>query len=194
MKYILCLSLFLSACASYEVTTTGRALRTEGEYFETVENNTTLTRRYSGLYNILEIEATLLKSQVLDAQLDQQTRIYLWDEVKFQEEKAKVNGRLNKETELFVGFFTPERKNDDAASPTTTWRVFLDADGRRYEGKVTKLKVQFAELISLYPYFNRFHTPYKVVFAVPMKSIENKDLKVTVTGPVGSAALDYKVH
>ncbi|MBO9665991.1 MAG: hypothetical protein J7501_04200 [Bdellovibrio sp.] len=193
MRYLFILAfLALSACATYEITPSGRALRTEDEYFEIVEDNSDRTTRYSGLYNVLEMQGTLLNTAVSEAQLDQQARYYLWDETKYNSEQTKRQESLNRETEIFLSFFTPERKNDDMDKNSTVWKTFLDVDGRRYEGRVTKLKKALPELTSLYPTHNRFFTPYSLVFPVPVKSIENKDIKLTVTGPVGSGVLHFK--
>lgn len=193
MKYLLTLSfLVLSSCASYEVSPSGRSIRTESEYFKIIDQHSDSTEKYSGLYNLLNIEATILNTKVLDAQTDQMTRLYLWDDVKANEDRAKNNERTSKETEVFMAFFTPDRKNDDAAKPKTVWRVFLDVDGRRFEGKVTKIKMQLSQLVALYPYHNRFYSPYQVIFPVPVKSIESRDIQMTVTGAVGSATLKFK--
>jgi hypothetical protein len=55
MKYFILLFLALSACASYEITPSGRALRTEDQYFEIVDKNSDRTTKYFGFYNIFEI-------------------------------------------------------------------------------------------------------------------------------------------
>lgn len=185
------LCLCLAACATYETTPSGRNIRTESEYFNVIDQNSDKVTRYSGLYNLLDAQGTILNSKVLEAQMDQLTRIYQWDDKKFLEEKSKNEGRLNKEAEFFLAFYTPERKSDDLNRPNTQWRLFLDVGGKRYEGKVTKIKTALPELISLYPSFNRFYTPYSVIFNVPMKSIEASPLKMTITGSVGSAILNF---
>lgn len=193
MKYVLLISfLVLTACTTYEISPSGRAIRTESEYFSIIDQHSDSTEKYSGLYNLLNIEATLLNTKVLDAQADQLTRLYLWDDAKASAERMKNNERTSKETEVFMAFFTPDRKNDDAAKPKTVWRVFLDADGRRFEGKVTKIKLQLSQLVALYPYHNRFYSPYQVIFPVPVKSIEGREMTMTVTGAVGSATLKFK--
>lgn len=191
MKYILAFSLLLAGCASYEITPSGRAIRTEDQYFEIVDKNTDRTTKYSGLYNLLEMQAVQMNSELMDAQVDQLTRFYLWDEPKIQDEKIKRDARLSKETEFFLSFYTPNSKNDDLQKDTTLWKTFLDVDGRRYQGKVTKIKSALTELVSLYPTHNRFFTPYSLTFPVAMKSIEGKEMTVTVTGPVGSGTLHY---
>lgn len=191
MKYILALSFLIAGCASYEITQSGRSIRTEDQYFSIVDKNTDRTTKYSGLYNLLEMQAVMMNSELMDAQVDQLTRFYLWEDAKIQEEKGKREARLNKETEFFLSFYTPNSKNDDLQKDTTLWKTFLDVDGRRYQGKVTKIKSPLAELVSLYPTHNRFFTPYSLTFPVAMKSIEGKEMTLTVTGPVGSGTLHY---
>lgn len=192
MRYFILLFLALSACATYEVTPGGRAIRTESEYFKVIDENSAQDTVYSGLYNLLDIHGTELNSKVLEAQMDQLTRIYQWDDKKFLEEKAKNEGRLNKDAEFFLGFYTPDRKSDDLNKSNTQWRIFLDVAGKRYQGNITKIKVAAPELMSLYPLHNRFYTPYSVTFGVPMKSIEGQPMKFTVTGAVGSAVLNFR--
>lgn len=192
MKYLLTFTLLLSACAStYEVTPSGRTLRTADEYMETLEKNSDKLRSYSGFYNILDVEGVVLNSKVAEAQLDQSSRLYQWDESKYAEQKAKFDQRLSRESEFFISFFTPERKNDDLSKTTTVWRIFLDVDGRRFEGKAVKMKQPLAEIQGLYPFHNRFATPYSVIFPVAMRSIEGKEMKVTMTGPVGSGVMTF---
>ncbi|WP_080602429.1 hypothetical protein [Bdellovibrio bacteriovorus] len=195
MRYFLALTTvtILSACATnYEVTPSGRTLRTSDEYIEVLEDNSDKLRTYSGFYNVLDVEGIQLNSKVAAAQLDQSMRLYQWTEEKYTEEKAKFEQRLSKQSEFFVTFFTPERKNDDLYKADTVWRIFLDVDGRRFEGKATRIKLPLAEIQGLYPIHNRFSTPYTFTFPVPMISIEGKDQKLTITGPVGSGTLNYK--
>lgn len=195
MKYILSLSLvfslILTACASYEVTPENRTQRTTGDYVSVIDKHTDKARRYSGFYNTLEIEATILTSEVAQSQLEQSADLYQWNDSRLAEEKGKFEKRLNNESEIFLSFFTPERKNDNLSKPDSIWKIFLDVDGRRFEGKATKIKLSLPELESLYPYHNRFYTPYSITFPVSIRSIEGKPMKFTITGAVGSATLNF---
>ena len=65
----------------------------------------------------------------------------------------------------------------------------MDVGGQRYEGKVTKLKTQFADLQALYPKYNRFATPYKIEFPVATSMTENFEQVLTITGPAATAKL-----
>lgn len=184
--------ILVSACATYETTPSGRSIRTESAYYSVVDEYSDQNSLYSGLYNILDIQGTVLNSKVIDAQEDQLNRMYLWDDKKIQETKSKDSVRLRREAELFLAFYSPERKSDDLNKTTSQWHIFLDVGGKRYEGKISKIKGLTPELTSLYPGFNRFYTPYSVVFNVPMKSIENHPMKMTLTGSVGSTVLNFK--
>ena len=191
MKYFLAMSLLvLSACSTYEVLPSGRGLKTNDQYVEIIEQNSAKARQYSGFYNLLDLEGTIINSAVASGQLDVNARQFQWDDAKYNAEEAAFNERLNKETEIFLAFFTPEKKNDDLSKPETTWKIFLDAGGRRYEGKVVKIKKLPTDIIALYPFYTRFQTPYSIIFPVPVKSIENGPIKFTITGPVASAVLN----
>lgn len=195
MKYVLSftllVNLFLTACASYEVTPENRTRKTSGDYASVIEKHTDKARQYSGFYNTLDIEATLITSEVAQAQLEQSVDLYQWDDKRLAEEKGKFEKNLNNETEIFLSFFTPERKNDNLSKPNSIWKIFLDVGGKRFEGKATKIKLSLSELESLYPYHNRFYTPYSVTFPVSVRSIEGKPMKFTITGAVGSATLNF---
>lgn len=193
MKSILVLSfLILASCASQELVRGGRPLISKSNYVDLIYDNTQKDIKYSGLYNTLEVQATPFTSQVAQGQLDYQTHIYQWDENKFSTESAAYETRLNREAEFFISFFTPEKKNDDLTKPNSVWKVFLDVDGRRYEGQVKKVHSLLAEIQGFYPYHNRFSTPYSVIFPVPMKSIESKPMTLTLTGPIAAGILKFE--
>ncbi len=195
MKYLLILTFLLTACAStYEVTPAGRTLRTADEYTEILQKNSDKLRTYSGFYNILDVEAVVINSLVAQAYLEHNARLYQWTDARYSEEKTKLEQRLSRQSEFFMSFFTPERKNDDLYKPDTMWRIFLDVDGRRFEGKATRVKLPLAEIQAAYPFHNRFATPYLITFQVPMLSIEKKEMKLTLTGAVGSGSLTFKPH
>tara|TARA_B110001454_G_C12723326_1_gene436685 strand:- start:46524 stop:47129 length:606 start_codon:yes stop_codon:yes gene_type:complete len=167
-------------------------LISESDYLQTVKRNSRQQQVYSGLYNSIDLTAAVVNTEVSEAQVDQMARVFIWDEAKYTQEKATADGKLRKEAEFFVSFFTPERKHDDLNKNKTLWKIFLDVDGKRYEGKTTKIKLLTEELQSLYPFHTRFSTPYSIVFPVPMKNIESANtIKLTITGPVGTSTVDF---
>ena len=142
--------------------------------------------------NVLTFSATMLNSKILQAQLMQKARLYQWDSTTFNNETQKVNTETDKAAQFFISFYTPERKHDDLHKNQTLWKIFLDADGRRYEGKATKIKLLTNEVQALYPDHTRFATPYILTFPVSMKSIENKPVRLTLTGTVASATVEFQ--
>lgn len=189
---LLALALGLASCATTPENPHGLALMTESDYTKVTENFTEKNQVYSGLYNLMDMSATLINSAVAKAQLEQTARLYQWDAAKMTTEKVKSDENLSKETEIFVSFYTPERKHDDLNKNQTLWKIFMDANGKRYEGKVKKIKLLTDEIRGLYAYHTRFATPYSIVFPVSVRSIENTNIKLTVTGPVGSATVQFK--
>lgn len=188
---ILVWSFLISSCASNEVSSTGLKIISENEYHKTVDNWTSQSEKYSGLYNIINMTATLLNTEMQSAALDQNARLYQWDEAKYLAEKGKVEDSMRNQTEFFVSFFTPEKKTDTLSRSGSQWKIFLDSEGRRFEGKAVKVKLETVEIQSFYHYHTRFATPYRMTFPVPIKTIEGKPMKLTVTSPSGSASLDY---
>lgn len=188
----LAFSLLTISCASKNVVTeTGLTLMSESNYQDIVDRWTDVVETYSGINNTVNIQATLLNSEVAMAQVDQNARMYLWDQTKYETEKRDLNDRLARQTEVFVSFYSPERKWDDLAKSKTLWRVYLDANGQRYEGKAVKLKLLPRELQSLYHYHTGFSTPYSVTFPVATRSIDGKPVRLVLTGSVDAVTLNF---
>jgi hypothetical protein len=192
MKHFIGLFLILSSCATQKNVNNSGYFKSAEDYEVVVEKNTDKIRRYSGFYNTLDIEATVLSPTISHAQVAKQAELFLWDSNRMSDEKARTESRLSRETEVFMSFFTPDRKNNDLIKTNSMWKIFLDVEGRRYEGKINKIKLQLTEIQALYPYHNRFYTPYSVTFPVSMKSIEGKTLKMTITGSLASGTLEFK--
>jgi hypothetical protein len=164
----------------------------ESEFEKTTENYSNHIQVYSGLYNTVDMTGTLLNSAVAKAQLDQNARKYQWDAARYTTEKASFDARMQNETEIFLSFYTPERKHDDLHKNQTLWKIFLDTNNKRLEGKVKKVKLLTQEIRSLYPYHTTFATAYSITFAIPTRLVELSSSKLTVTGPVGTASLDFR--
>lgn len=167
-------------------------LASEREYFNAVQDYTAKQQIYDGLYQTLEFNATLLNSKVARLQVDESARIYQWTEEQYKNKQSETETNLSKQTEIFLGFFVPERKHDDLHKSATLWKIFLDVNGKRYDGKATKMKTILADVSSLYPHHSRFYTPYKLTFPVPTSQVENAVSKLTLTGPVGSTSVEFR--
>jgi hypothetical protein len=173
---------------------TQTALMSESDVEKTIETFSDSTRIYDGFQNTMDINATLQNTAVVNALADQNARVFQWDQSTYDTEKAKMVSGLNEKTEVFLSFFTPERKHDNLASVKTVWKIFLDVAGRRFEGKAVKTKRLTADLQAFYPYHTRWNTPYFVTFPIPAKQLDGQAAVLTITGPIGSATLNFKAQ
>lgn len=193
MKYlgILLTALVLSACASKEVNKNGLVLVNEEGYENMIDKWSDHVEDYSGLNNTVTIMATLLNPEMAMSQLDQNARIFQWDQITYDNEKKKLQDAMKVQTDVFVSFYSPERKWDDLYKSKTLWKIFLDVNGQRYEGKVTKVKLLTREIQRLYSYHTSFGTPYIITFPVPANSVGTAPARITFTGAVGSVSLNF---
>lgn len=146
---------------------------------------------YNGLYNNFEYKATLLNSYVREAQITKRAEYYQWNESQTSIEREKSNQEMSSQTKVFMAFFTPNAKNDNLVEDKSIWKLYLDASGRRYEGKVKRIRTLLAEQQSLFPFMTRWATPYEITFDVPTSAIERGPSVFTVTGPLGARAVNF---
>jgi len=191
-KIILAVFLFSTlSCVTRLTTPAGVPEISISEYENLIVDKSKKLEMYEGLYNKLTIEGTWLDSQVTEASLSHSARLSQWPETKYKEEKTKAISRHAENTEFFVSFYTPERKHNDLSQNKTLWKIFLDVNGQRYEGKATKVKLLLTEIQALYPYHNRWSVPYVISFPVATSLVENKRAVLTVTGAISSAQLVF---
>lgn len=191
-KFFLVLFLFSTlSCATRLTTPAGVPEISVGEYEDLIVKKSKKLEIYEGLYNKITVEATWLDSQVTEASLSHSARLSQWTEQKYKDEKTKAISRHAENTEFFVSFYTPERRHNDLSQNKTLWKIFLDVNGQRYEGKATKVKLLLTEIQVLYPYHNRWSVPYVISFPVATSLIENKRAVLTFTGAVASPQLIY---
>lgn len=180
-----------TSCASRLKTQVGVPEVTESQYSALLHQKTKKIEVYDGLYNILTVQASWLDSQLTEATLSQSARNFQWNEQLYKEEREKKVNLNTMSTNFFVSIYTPERKHSDLSNTKNIWKIFLEVNGQRYEGKATKMKLLLSEIQALYPYHNRWSTPYIVSFPVATSLVENKAATLTFTGAVGSAQLIY---
>lgn len=184
------LTLILNSCAS-----SGKSISpynlSESDYSDIIEPYTKTIQKYNGMQNVLELHVTIINSKVIDAQLNRQATVLAWNDIQFSEGKNKRFENQGNETQVFVSFFTPDNKNGDLARSSTLWKVFLDSDGRRFEGKAERMPGLAAEINLLYPEHTRFATPYLIKFPVALSTVENYPSKVIVTGPLGQVEVEF---
>ncbi|MBX3040808.1 MAG: hypothetical protein KF789_08900 [Bdellovibrionaceae bacterium] len=194
MRFLACAFLFFSlmACSTRPTAPEGLNLISESQYHGIVDRYTQRSQKYSGLYNTMDVTATLVNSAVARAQADQKARLLQWAPNNYSSELEKLKKDLKNETTVFVSFYTPDKKNDDLQKMTTQWRVYLEAEGRRWEPKIMKIRQPVAETQGLYAYHTRFSTAYVMTFPVATTTIDGVNSRFIITGPLGISTLDYK--
>jgi hypothetical protein len=164
------------------------------EYASLIKKHTTRTNQYSGFYQTFQADMTILTTEVQSAALKQRGQFLQWDQRQFQSERDKMVQEAAAYSKFFLRFYSPEHDYDDLNKGKTIWKVYLDYNGSRFEGKVKKLTEKYVELQTIYPYLDRFSTPYEIQFNVPMTTIENGDCKVVLTSSLGTAEFHFPAH
>ncbi len=188
---LIAINIMSASCVTRLTTPAGIPDISLADYNTLIEEKTRKIQIYDGLYNQLTVQGTWVDSAVTEASLSHNARLYQWTEEKFKEEKTKAISRHATTTEFFISFYTPERKHNDLSKTKTVWKIFLDVGGQRYEGKATKVKYLFSEIQVMYPYHNRWSTPYTVTFPVATSLVENKPATLTFTGMISTSQLKF---
>lgn len=190
--FLTLLGLICTSCRSPLKAQSGVPDISTSQYEQAINDKTKKTEVYDGLYNILTVQATWIDSVVTDASLAQSARLQQWNEALYKEEREKRISKNAQSTDFFVSIYTPERKHSDLRRSTNLWKIYLEVDGQRYEGKASKIRLLLTEIQALYPYHNRWSTPYIITFPVATGVIEGKKVTLTLTGAVGAAQLSYE--
>jgi hypothetical protein len=186
--------IFLLAACVHEPTPiqNGVTPLNEREYTEVIRKNTSRTNQYSGFYQTFQADMTMLNSEMQTAALRQKGYFLQWDQKQFNAEREKMLQDASAYSKFFMRFYSPERDYDDLHKGKTIWKIYLDVRGQRFEGKVKKMTDKFVEIQTVFPYFDRFSTPYEISFSVPMTTVETVPSKVTLTSTLGTAVFDFQ--
>lgn len=191
-KFILLIPFFILSCASRLPNLQGIKDISTSEYEKIIALKTQKTEVYDGLYNKLTLQVTRLDAEMTENLMAYSAKLSQWSLEKYQEEKSKRISKQTEATEFFMSFYTPERQHDDLSLKRTSWKIYLEVGGQRYEGKATKIKTLFLDLEPTFPFHNRWSTPYSVTFPVSTLATEGKPLLMTVTGPLATTQLNFK--
>ena len=183
-------AILISGCAT---TPDNRRIWIDDEtYKNSIAPYTRTAQAYEGFQNVLDVRMTLMNAKVRNAQTLQKATSFQWSEKEAQADRQYSQDSMLTETRFFLSFFTPESKNDNLAKADTVWRIFLDVDGKRYNGTITRALETPTEILDVYPEHTRWQSAYYVKFMAPTRLVEEGPSKITITGPVGSAELQFQ--
>ncbi len=182
------LSLFVSLIAVSCATETPA---TPDDYIKVIESHSAGDVEYVGAYNHFNFRSTLMNTIIQNAVIDRKAALYLWDDIKKQQELGSMQADNASMTKVFMSFYTPDRRNDNLSTPKTIWALYLETPNGRYTGTAKRVRTNPTELMTLYPNHNRFTTAYSVEFPVALASVEGQKLKLTITGPLGTRSVEF---
>jgi len=179
------LSLGMVACSTVQSDTSA------SNYENIVAHFSDRAEFYEGFTNVFQFQATVLNETVLKSQIEKRAQSYSWTATQKADEEAKMRDSLNKQTTIFLSFYSPEPKIDDLERAQSLWRVFLDVNNKRYIGTVSKYVGVRDETMMFFPYYTRFSSAYTIKFLVPMVEIQHYPMKLTLTGTIGSDSINF---
>jgi hypothetical protein len=190
-------SLILNGCSTIEKTD-GKTGADIGQRFDetSYENliyaNTQHEVRYEGFYNKFEIYATFLNSKVQSAILQKRSDAFQWDARQAQNEREKMFQENTTQTKFQISFFTPSVRINDLHKGNSIWKIYLESNGQRYEGKAKRVNNKLEDVAAIFPYHNRWSIAYEVIFPVPLSAVESGPVTFVISSTQGSAKLDFK--
>lgn len=185
---LIVLAIALTACASTQKNSlTGEPAQTLSDYRDTIEKNTRFFRKYDGFYESFRAYATYLTPEVRNAMLTRRSEFLEWDSRMFQLERDRSNQEMATQTQFFLQFYTPNSEYDDLAKNNTIWNIYLEIDGRKFQGKVKKGRNKRVDYQALFRNFDGFSTPYEVTFPVSTTDAIRHKTKLVMASSVGEA-------
>lgn len=192
---IFCLSLVLPliSCQTSNLNKTDvpRPLLSDSEYSNLIAQFSANDKKYSGLYNKYQVTVTLLNTKVQEAKLDKLRFFLQQSNSTYQIERNRTFQKMNLQAQVFMSFFATEKDYKNLHRPTSLWKVYIESNGQRYEGQVSKVDHLKVELKSIFPYHNRWSTGYMVTFNLPMTSLEKNKSTFTLTSSAGKSVFDF---
>jgi hypothetical protein len=160
-------------------------------YEKLIEKFTRHDLQYDGVYNRFEAWATFLNTDTQATILQKRSDVLEWDQTQAQKEREKSFQENATQTRFALSFFVPSVKLNDLHKATSIWKLYLEADGKRYEGHAMKHLGKFEDIRAVYPYHNRWSVPYDISFDVPLSAIEKGPVTFIITSSQGAIRLTY---
>lgn len=196
-KFILCctLSVLAVACAA-------GAPRPElapppspngsADYRGVIASHTKFYRKYDGFYESFRVHATLLSPECRDAIIQQRSKYLQWDAQKMQAEHDRSSQEMATQTQFLLQLYTPETDYNDLGKYNSIWKIYLEIEGHRFEGKVAKVHGKPIEFQAVYPQYDSFSRPYLLTFNVATSDVIRHDVKLILASTLGDAEFTFK--
>jgi hypothetical protein len=191
---VFCIALLASCSTTSESNVssdTGGKIISDSDYENLVEKYTKSKKLYDGFNLAFEYHATLLTSDLQDAQVSIAASDFQWTREKTLSEREKAETSTGKDTLVFLSFFSPDNETDNLETTGSIWKIFLVAGGMKYEGRAVRAGGIMADLQRKYPHHTRFNTPYLVTFKAPVNLVQQNDTKFILTGTVGTGEVEF---
>jgi len=159
----------------------------DSNYLPVYKKYTDTRQEYSGFTNTFEARLTFLHSELNVLRLQRKGHYLRWGLDRLQQEREKLFQEMSTEARAFLLFYTPEIEYDDLDKPDSIWKIYLEFDGQRYEGKIKKAKEKRIELQAQFPDIDPFSTSYFASFPLPTSVVEDQAFTVVLTSSVGTA-------
>lgn len=161
------------------------------EYNQLVESFTRQAYLYSGLINVFQLHATILNEEIVVRQLRFLADQYGWTDSNYRTERDKAAVKTKEATDFFLSFFASETVYNGLDETKSVWKIYLETNGQRIEGTVKKWKAPAPEIESIFPFFTRWHSPYRITFAIPTSQVQGTSSRLIIQGPLGAQVLDF---
>ena len=163
----------------------------DAEYKKIMEQYTHNDKQYSGFYNEYDVSVSMIGTVITEALLQREGYYMQWDSAKAQNEREKAMQKLSSTSEFFISMFTPKAGHNDLHKGASMWKVVLEVNGQRYEGKVRKFNKNLVQTQNLFPHHTRFNKAYIASFNIPMTSIELGKSVIILTSSLGNSTFRF---
>jgi hypothetical protein len=159
---------------------------------KTMSEHTRFYRKYDGFYESFRAHATMVTPEVQMAIATRRAQLMNWDQKKIALEREKAQQEMAAQSKIFLQFYAPETDYDDLNKINSIWHVYLEIDGRRFEGKIQKVKGKPIELAALHSEFDRFSTPYEITFNISTNDTIRHEAKLVLASTLGEAIFKFE--
>lgn len=161
------------------------------DYLDRIERNTKTVTHYEGFYNKFQAFATFQNTDVQTFILQKRSSVYQWDIATAQKEREKLFQENSTQTQFFLTLYTPSPRLNDLHKSTSIWKLYLEVNGQRYEGKALRHNGKLEDIQAIFPHFNRWSVAYDLIFTTPLGMVEKHPAKLILTSTQGTASFDF---